>query len=46
VTTLLVLAEDQRMMLGALGVLLELEGDLTVVGTAVDGDEALRLSRR
>jgi two-component system, NarL family, response regulator DesR len=39
----LVLAEDQRMMLGALGVLLELEDDLTVVGTAVDGDEALRL---
>jgi two-component system, NarL family, response regulator DesR len=39
----LVLAEDQRMMLGALGVLLELENDLTVVGTAVDGDEALRL---
>ena len=30
-------------MLGALGVLLELEDDLTVVGTAVDGDEALRL---
>ena len=31
------------MMLGALSVLLELESDLTVVGTAVDGDEALRL---
>jgi two-component system response regulator DesR len=31
------------MMLGALGVLLELEDDLTVVGTAVDGHEALRL---
>ena len=31
------------MMLGALGVLLELEDDLSVVGTAVDGDEALRL---
>ena len=31
------------MMLGALGVLLGLEDDLTVVGTAVDGDEALRL---
>ncbi len=43
VTIRLVLAEDQRMMLGALGVLLELEDDLTVVGTAVDGDEALRL---
>jgi two-component system response regulator DesR len=43
VTIRLVLAEDQRMMLGALGVLLELEDDLSVVGTAVDGDEALRL---
>jgi two-component system response regulator DesR len=43
VTIRLVLAEDQRMMLGALGVLLELEDDLTVVGTAVDGDEALHL---
>ena len=43
-TIRLVLAEDQRMMLGALGVLLELEDDLTVVGTAVDGDEALRLA--
>ena len=42
-TIRLVLAEDQRMMLDALGVLLELENDLTVVGTAVDGDEALRL---
>ncbi len=42
-TIRLVLAEDQRMMLGALSVLLELEDDLTVVGTAVDGDEALRL---
>jgi two-component system, NarL family, response regulator DesR len=39
----LVLAEDQRMVLGALGALLELEGDLTVAGTAADGDEALRL---
>ena len=38
-----VLAEDQRMMLGALGVLLGLEDDLDVVGTALDGDEALRL---
>jgi two-component system, NarL family, response regulator DesR len=38
-----VLAEDQRMMLGALDVLLGLEDDLDVVGTALDGDEALRL---
>ena len=42
-TIRLVIAEDQRMMLGALGVLLGLEDDLTVVGTALDGDEALRL---
>jgi two-component system response regulator DesR len=42
-TIRIVLAEDQRMMLGALAVLLDLEQDLTVVGTAVDGDEALRL---
>jgi two-component system, NarL family, response regulator DesR len=39
----IVLAEDQRMMLGALDVLLGLEDDLDVVGTAADGDEALRL---
>ena len=31
------------MVLGALGALLELEPDLTVAGTAADGDEALRL---
>ena len=37
------LAEDQRMVLGALGTLLGLEPDLDVVGTAADGDDALRL---
>ncbi|MBL8928503.1 MAG: DNA-binding response regulator, partial [Kineosporiaceae bacterium] len=37
------LAEDQRMVLGALGILLGLEPDLDVVGTALDGDDALRL---
>lgn len=37
------LAEDQRMVLGALGTLLGLEPDLEVVGAAADGDEALRL---
>ena len=42
-TIRLVLAEDQRMVLGALGALLDLEHDLTVVGTATDGHEALRL---
>ena len=42
-TIRLVLAEDQRMVLGALGALLEMEPDLSVSGTAADGDEALRL---
>src|SRR5215218_752267 len=37
------IAEDQRMVLGALGTLLGLEPDLDVVGAAVDGDDALRL---
>ena len=37
------LAEDQRMVLGALGSLLGLEPDLDVVGAAADGDDALRL---
>ena len=37
------LAEDQRMVLGALGTLLGLEPDLDVVGSAADGDDALRL---
>lgn len=37
------LAEDQRMVLGALGSLLSLEADIDVVGTATDGDETLRL---
>ena len=31
------------MVLGALGALLDMEGDLTVAGTAADGHEALRL---
>lgn len=39
----IVLAEDQRMLLGALGSLLELEEDLEVVGLARDGEEALQL---
>jgi two-component system response regulator DesR len=43
VSITVLLAEDQRMVLGALGSLLGLEPDLDVVGTAVDGDEALRL---
>jgi len=43
VTIRVVLAEDQRMVLGALGALLDMEDDLTVTGTAADGEEALRL---
>ncbi|GKW46273.1 response regulator transcription factor [Planococcus sp. NCCP-2050] len=39
----IVLAEDQRMMLGALGSLLDLEEDLEVVGKASNGEEAIAL---
>ena len=39
------LAEDQAMVLGALAALLEIEADLTVVGRARDGKEALELAR-
>ena len=39
----IVIAEDQRMMLGALGSLLDLEDDLEVVGKAMNGEEALKL---
>ncbi|WP_392455093.1 response regulator [Chryseomicrobium aureum] len=39
----IVLAEDQRMLLGALGSLLELEEDMEVVGLGRDGEEALQL---
>ncbi|MTD31511.1 response regulator [Planomicrobium sp. YIM 101495] len=42
----IVLAEDQRMMLGALGSLLELEEDLEVVGLASNGAEAIELVRQ
>jgi two-component system, NarL family, response regulator DesR len=41
-TIRLVLAEDQLMVLGALGSLLDLEPDLSVVGSAPDGEQALR----
>ena len=40
-----VIAEDQKMVLGALSALLELEGDIQVVGRAADGAEALALVR-
>ncbi|MCA1030239.1 response regulator transcription factor [Bacillus timonensis] len=39
----IVIAEDQRMMLGALGSLLSLEDDMKVVGKASNGEEALAL---
>jgi len=39
----IVIAEDQRLLLGALGSLLDLEDDMEVVGMAKDGEEALKL---
>jgi len=39
----IVIAEDQRMLLGALGSLLDLEDDMEVVGKAKNGVEALQL---
>lgn len=40
-----VIAEDQRMLLGALASLLDLEEDMQVVGTAGNGEDAVRLVR-
>ncbi|QCJ44180.1 response regulator transcription factor [Bacillus sp. S3] len=37
----LFIAEDQRMLLGALGSLLDLEIDMKVIGQAMNGEEAL-----
>ena len=42
----IIIAEDQRMMLGALGSLLDLEEDLEVVGQAPNGAEAIELVKR
>lgn len=39
----ILLAEDQKLLLGAIGQLLDLEDDLAVVGRAEDGDAARRL---
>jgi two-component system, NarL family, response regulator DesR len=39
----IVIAEDQRMVLGALGSLLSLEDDMEVVGKASNGEEAISL---
>ncbi|MEN1966752.1 response regulator transcription factor [Lentibacillus sp. N15] len=42
----IVLAEDQRMLLGALGSILDLEEDMEVVGKARNGEEALALVKQ
>lgn len=39
----IVIAEDQKMLLGAFGLLLNLEEDMKVVGKASNGDEAIEL---
>ncbi|PZD92966.1 DNA-binding response regulator [Paenibacillus sambharensis] len=41
----IVIAEDQRLLLGALASLLDLEEDMQVVGRAGNGEEALKLVR-
>lgn len=38
----LVIADDQALVRGALAALLELEGDLEIVGVAADGEQAVR----
>lgn len=38
-----VIAEDQRLLRGALGLLLDFEEDIQVIGQASDGEEALNL---
>ncbi|MEK3886733.1 response regulator transcription factor [Bacillus sp. FSL K6-3431] len=42
----IVIAEDQQMMLGALGSLLNLEDDIEVVGKACNGVEAIALVKK
>ncbi len=39
----IIIAEDQRMLRGALGTLLDLEDDIEVIGQAANGEEALKL---
>lgn len=41
----IVIAEDQKMLLGALAALLDLEDDMQVVGRAGSGEEAVQLAR-
>ncbi|TYR72962.1 response regulator transcription factor [Rossellomorea vietnamensis] len=42
----IVIAEDQQMLLGAFGSLLDLEDDMEVVGKASNGEEALSLVQK
>ncbi|MFG6119968.1 response regulator [Thalassobacillus sp. B23F22_16] len=42
----IVIAEDQRMLLGALGSLLDLEEDMEVIGSASNGEEACELVKK
>ena len=42
----IVIAEDQKMLLGAFGSLLSLEEDMQVVGKASNGEEAIALVRK
>ncbi|MFG6113739.1 response regulator [Halobacillus sp. MO56] len=42
----IVIAEDQRMLLGALGSLLDLEENMEVVGSAKNGEEACELVKK
>ncbi|MGC4378702.1 response regulator transcription factor [Fictibacillus sp. Mic-4] len=42
----IVIAEDQKMLLGAFGSLLDLEEDMKVVGMAANGEEAIELVRK
>lgn len=42
-TIRIVLADDQAMLRGALAALLDLEPDMSVVGVAADGDDAVRV---
>ncbi|MGP4040013.1 response regulator [Gracilibacillus sp. D59] len=42
----IVLAEDQQLLLGALGALLDLEEDMEVVGKANNGEEVLELVKK
>jgi two-component system response regulator DesR len=42
----IVIAEDQKLLLGALAALIELEEDMEVVGRASNGEEAVKLVRQ